>query len=308
MLIEKKLKVIIFLQNIIWSVHASQSIEVIYAVNAGSNISHTDVDGIIYAKDDSKNDRIRWGYGLYHNVNPKDTIIYQEYAYAYTTTMEYNMPVKGDGKYWLILKNMEKFCSIGECVFDAIINGNHKILSNYNIFAKAGCYTVIDEFVYFEVCNDTLKFKNEISKINNSTITLAFQVKNERAKVSAIVLLKGDISLISKISRQNNTINPEYIELEQKYYCASVVVTKDEAKEIQQKTTFVIEQSTIAYDVTINPECEHKQKYSGECVVVTKDEAKEIQQNTTFIILQLTSLAITVAIVILDIVKMMTHP
>jgi hypothetical protein len=267
MLIENKLKVLIFLENIIWSAHAIQPIEVIYAVNAGSNISHTDVDGIIYAKDDSKNDRGNWSgdRDLYHNVNPKDEIIY--HTLAYTTTMaEYNMPVKGDGKYWLILKNIEKACSLGYCVFDAIINGNHTILSDYDIFAKAGGFnTAIDEFVYFEICNDTLKYKNEISKINNSTITLAFKAKKELARVSAIILLKGDISLISKISRQNNTINYEYIELEQKYYC--------------------------------------------ESVVDAKDVAKEIQQNTTFIILLLTSLAITVAIVILDIgiVRMMMH-
>jgi hypothetical protein len=110
-----------------------------------------------------------------------------------------------------------------------------------------------------------LKYKNKTSKINNSTITLAFQKKKGLARVSAIVLLKGDISSILQISRQNNTINPEYIEHEQNYYC--------------------------------------------ESGVDAKDVAKEIQQNTTFIILLLTSLAITVAIVILDIgiVRMMTH-
>jgi hypothetical protein len=266
MLIENKLKVLIFLQNIIWSALAIQPIEVIYAVNAGSNISHTDVDGIIYAKDDSKNYHESWSgdRDLYHNVNPKDKIIYQ--TYAVTRTMaEYNIPVKGDGKYWLILKNIEPICPFGDCVFDAIINGNHTILSDYDISAKAGgLNTAIDDFVYFEVCNDTLKYKNEISKINNSTIRLAFQVKKIQAKACAIVLLKGDISLISKISRQNNTINPEYIEQEKNYYCASAVDAKD--------------------------------------------VAKEIQQNTTFIILQLTSLAVTVAIVILDIVRMMIHP
>jgi hypothetical protein len=212
-------------------------------------------------------------YNDLYNVNPKDQIIYQ--TYAVTETMaEYNMPVKGDGKYWLILKNIKKYYGqwpfisyhpYKTCVFDAIINGNHTILSDYDIFAKAlGRNTAVDEFVYFEVCNNTLKYKNEISKINNSTITLAIQAKEGDAKVSAIVLLKGDIFLISKISIQNNTINPEYIELEKKYYC--------------------------------------------ECVVAAaKVVAKEIQQNTTFIILQLISLTITVAIVILDIVKMMTH-
>jgi uncharacterized protein YfaS (alpha-2-macroglobulin family) len=140
MLIENKLKVLIFLQNIIWSALAIQPIEVIYAVNAGSKIGHTDVDGITYAKDDSKNYRDSWSAdGLYHNVNPKDQIIYQ--TYAWTRTMaEYNMPVKGDGRYWLILKNMEKFTysSIGAGVFDVIINENHTILSDYDTFAKAG--------------------------------------------------------------------------------------------------------------------------------------------------------------------------
>jgi hypothetical protein len=267
MLIESKLKVLIFLQNIIWSALASQSIEVIYAVNAGGD-GHTDVDGIIYAKDESKNHHGIWrDLNHYHNVNPEDKIIYKTYA-ATSKMAEYNMPVKGDGKYWLILKNMERYsvsCPTGNCVFDAIINGNHTILSDYDIIAKAGRDTAIDEFVYFEVCNNTLKYKNEISKINNSIIRLAFKAKKGYAKVSAIVLLKGDISLILKISRQNNTINYEYIELEQKYYC--------------------------------------------ESVVDAKDEAKGIQTNTTFVILQLTSLAITVAIVILDIgiVRMMTH-
>jgi hypothetical protein len=68
MLIENKLKVLIFLQNIIWSALASQSIEVIYAVNAGGD-GHTDADGIIYAKDDSKNEHGIWGdLDHYHNV------------------------------------------------------------------------------------------------------------------------------------------------------------------------------------------------------------------------------------------------
>jgi hypothetical protein len=182
MLIENKIKVLIFLQNIIWSALAIQPIEVIYAVNAGSNISHTDVDGIIYAKDDSKNYHESWyDKDVYQNVNPQDKIIYQTYT-ATKTMAEYNMPVKGDGKYWLILKNMERsnYCSsLGRCVFDAIINGNHKILSDYDIAAKATYNTAIDEFVYFEVCNDTLKYKKEISKINNSTITIAFKGKKK---------------------------------------------------------------------------------------------------------------------------------
>jgi hypothetical protein len=64
----------------------------------------------IYAKDDNKNYHGSWNIdnGLYHNVNPKDVIIYQ--TLGLTETMaEYNMPEKGDGKYWLILKKMERF-------------------------------------------------------------------------------------------------------------------------------------------------------------------------------------------------------
>ena len=88
--------------------HSSGIGEVIFAINVGGE-SHTDINGIKYSADNSKNG-IASDYGkslLIQRVVSQDHVLYQTERYD-TKTFGYNFPVKQDGDYVLILK----FCEV----------------------------------------------------------------------------------------------------------------------------------------------------------------------------------------------------
>lgn len=82
--------------------------DVIWAVNSGGE-AHTDVHGIKYQSDRLKNG-IPSDYGktlMIQRVVPPDQILYQTERYHYST-FGYEIPIKEDGDYVLVLK----FCEV----------------------------------------------------------------------------------------------------------------------------------------------------------------------------------------------------
>lgn len=82
--------------------------EVIYAVNCGGE-SHTDVHGVRYQKDPHTSMGISSDYGknlMIQRVTPQDQILYQTERYD-TRTFGYDVPIKRDGQYVLVLKFSE---------------------------------------------------------------------------------------------------------------------------------------------------------------------------------------------------------
>lgn len=186
--------------------------KVIYAVNCGGD-EHTDSNGIKYEKDSLKiGTASDYGRNLQSigRVPQTDEIIYQTERY-HTSTFGYEIPLAGDGDYVLVLKFSEVyFNSANSKVFDIVLNADHQILSDLDIFGSVGKGVAHDEYIYFSVSRNRLYFKEEESEIRGGKIRVEF-IKGYRdnPKINAIVLIKGsDVNNIPKLPPLSDAPEP----------------------------------------------------------------------------------------------------
>jgi hypothetical protein len=197
-----------------YSIDSSHGYKVIYAVNCGGE-EHTDSNGIKYEKDALKigtaSDYGR-NLGSIGRVPPSDEIIYQTERY-HTATFGYDLDISGDGDYVLVLKFSEVyFNSANSKVFDVVLNADHQILSDLDIFGSVGKGTAHDEYIYFSISRNRLYYKEEESEIRGGKVRVEF-IKGYRdnPKINAIVLIKGsDVNNIPKLPTL--TESPEPVE------------------------------------------------------------------------------------------------
>jgi hypothetical protein len=214
MIITKSFSVI-FLLKVLMTISGTQSYQLIYAVNAGGD-AHVDVNGIRYAKDENDIGIKQNVVATVYNVAKEDVQLYS-WAHYSRNPFHFEIPVLGDGKYWLILK----FVHWASHEFMNVTLNNHLILRNFNPASKADLYTAYDEFIYFNICNNQLIYQNELSNITDKKIDLNFIAnKDDIAVVSAIVLLKGNIEEISKLAQSNYTINEKFMQQDRLFECS----------------------------------------------------------------------------------------
>jgi hypothetical protein len=126
--------------------------EVIWAVNCGGE-AHVDVYGIHYQKD-----WLKVGYASAHGrniairrIHPQDQVLYQTERY-HTSSFAYDVPVKDDGDYVLVLKFSEVwFTEPNQKVFSIRLNEEHTVVEHLDIFAVAGFGMAHDEVIPFSV-------------------------------------------------------------------------------------------------------------------------------------------------------------
>lgn len=177
--------------------------KVIYAVNCGGD-DITDSNGIKYEKDTLKiGTSSDYGKNLASigRVERNDEIIYQTERY-HTSTFGYEIALAGDGDYVLVLKFCEVyFNTVNAKVFDIVLNGDHQIVSDLDIFGQVGKGTAHDEYIYFSVSRNRLYYKEEESEIRGGKVRIEF-IKGYRdnPKINALVLIKGtDVNNIPKL-------------------------------------------------------------------------------------------------------------
>lgn len=127
---------------------------VVYAVNCGGE-EHLDSNGIHYDRDPLFGKiGIASDYGkrlLIGRVPPSDQILYQTERY-HTNTFGYDIPLNADGDYVLVLKFCEVYFNApDQKVFDVVLNGDHTIVSDLDIFDKVGKGMAYDEYVPFTI-------------------------------------------------------------------------------------------------------------------------------------------------------------
>lgn len=127
---------------------------VIYAVNCGGD-EVTDSLGIHYEKDPLHGKvGIASDYGkrlLIGRVPPADNILYQTERY-HTNTFGYDIPINADGDYVLVLKFCEVYFNApDQKVFDVVLNGDHTIVTDLDIFEKVGKGVAHDEYIPFKI-------------------------------------------------------------------------------------------------------------------------------------------------------------
>ena len=166
------------------------------AINCGGPEFRTK-NGVVYQKDNYFSGGESSDFGTNSEIkNTKDKEIYQTERWS-SESLIYNLPLKNDGKYVLVLKFSEVyFNSKGEKIFDVKL-GDYTILKGVDIFAKVGKEVAYDEYKEFELKNKKLYVDGK--KVGgydeeNQTLRIAF-VKGEadNPKVNAILIVRGGL-------------------------------------------------------------------------------------------------------------------
>lgn len=175
--------------------------DVIYAINAGGE-EHVDVHGIRYRRDPlfgKVGTASDYGKLLVIGRSPKsDHILYQTERY-HTATFGYDIPVNKDGDYVLVLKFSEVyFDSPGRKVFDVVLNGQHTVVPDLDIYAKVGRGVAHDEHIAFQIKGNKLLINDEES-VHDGKIKVEF-IKGYRdnPKINAMYVMRGKIEDVPK--------------------------------------------------------------------------------------------------------------
>ncbi|XP_052800348.1 malectin-A-like [Mya arenaria] len=191
--------------------------EVIWAVNCGGD-AHTDIHGIRY-QEDKHSVGVSSDYGkslMIQRVVPQDQILYQTERYN-MNSFGYEIPLSKDGDYVLVLKFSEVwFTQPNQKVFDVVLNGEHVVVHELDIFGKVGRGAAHDEIVPFQIRNGKLKISGETSDIVDGNIIVDF-VKGEldNPKINAMYVMRGTLEDIPKLAPLQGADNSEEEEEEE---------------------------------------------------------------------------------------------
>lgn len=178
-------------------------LEVIYAINAGGE-TFTDSFGIKYIRDPLMGKvGTASDYGkqlIIGRINPVDQTLYQTERYHHST-FGYDIPISEDGKYVMILKFCEVYFNSPNMkvggkvstlffwmknsflielrffflqVFDVVLNGDHTVVTDLDIFEKVGKGVAYNEYIPFAIQKGKLMYNNEESDILGGKIRVEF--------------------------------------------------------------------------------------------------------------------------------------
>ena len=191
------LSIFIFFLSITTSYEKLNPTKVELAINCGGKAYKGD-KGILYQEDKFFNNGETSDYGKNSDIQgTKDKIIYQTERWS-SNNFEYNIPIKSQGSYVLILKFSEVyFSNPNEKIFD-INFGDQNIIKNLDIFKNAGKNFAYDEYIEFIIKNDNVYFNNKLisSAFNKEKKTLNIKfIKTikDNPKINGIILVKGTI-------------------------------------------------------------------------------------------------------------------
>ena len=167
------------------------------AINCGGPEFRTKA-GVTYQKDKYFVGGEASDFGTNSEIkNTKEKEIYQTERWS-TEDLVYNIPLKKEGKYVLILKFSEVyFNSKGEKIFDFKI-GDDTILEQIDIFGKVGKNNAYDEFIEFELKNNKIFYEGkEISNgydSDNKKMQITFVKKDaDNPKVNGLLIVRGTL-------------------------------------------------------------------------------------------------------------------
>lgn len=176
--------------------------EIIYAINAGGE-AHTDVHGVHYQRDPLQGKvGTASDYGkqlLVARVPPADVILYQTERY-HLNTFGYDIPVRDDGDYVLVLKFCEVYFTAPNLkVFDVQLNNALTVISNLDIYEKVGRGAAHDEYIPFTISKRKLIVGD--SEVDfTGTLRLDFvKGQKDNPKINAIYVMRGTIEDVPKL-------------------------------------------------------------------------------------------------------------
>ncbi|GLV32363.1 uncharacterized protein CBL_00928 [Carabus blaptoides fortunei] len=213
------------IRNNMWLVYLSCSVflsivsqsnglgPVIYAINSGGD-AHTDSSGIRYERDPLMNKvGTASDYGkqlLIGRVPATDQILYQTERYHHST-FGYDIPISTDGEYVLVLKFSEVYFNAPNMkVFDVVLNGDHTIVSELDIFDRVGRGVAHDEYIPFSVAKGKLFYNEEESDIRGGKIRVEFiKGYKDNPKINAMFVMKGKLDSIPRLAAMPSEPEPD---------------------------------------------------------------------------------------------------
>lgn len=134
------------------TINEVRSAEVVYAVNCGG-AEHIDMHGVRYQRDNLAIG-IPSDYGRSLNIQrvpASDAILYQTERY-HTQSFGYDLPLKDEGQYVLVLKFSEVwFTAPNQKVFSVLLNDEYTVVDNLDIYYRVGLGVAHDEIIPFTV-------------------------------------------------------------------------------------------------------------------------------------------------------------
>lgn len=194
--------------------------EVIWAVNCGGD-AHTDIHGIRYQKDTATTG-VASDYGknlIIQREVPQDQILYQTERY-HTETFGYEIPIRQDGDYVLVMKFSEVwFTAPNQKVFDILLNGEHTIVDSLDIFAKVGRGVAHDEIIPFTAKGGELRFMDDVSTVEANRVSVEF-VKGDKdnPKINAMYVMRGTVDDVPQLPPLPGFDRPDVIDEEEEEY------------------------------------------------------------------------------------------
>jgi hypothetical protein len=211
-----------FTINIIYTNARLNPSNVEIAINCGGPEFRTKA-GITYQKDDYYIGGEASDFGINSDIkNTKDQVIYQTERWS-TGDLIYNIPLKKDGKFVLVLKFSEVyFNNKGDKVFDFKI-GDETILEQIDIYAKVGKNNAYDEFIEFELKNNKIYIEGKEAvngyDSDSKKVKLTFVKKEaDNPKVNALLIVKGSLkdTDYDEYQRAHELLEKQKKELEKK--------------------------------------------------------------------------------------------
>uniref|UniRef100_H2ZEL8 Malectin domain-containing protein n=1 Tax=Ciona savignyi TaxID=51511 RepID=H2ZEL8_CIOSA len=183
--------------------------QVVYAVNAGGE-NHVDSNGISYLADP-----IQVGtnsdYGRRQSISraqPEDGLLYQTERW-HDSSFSYNIPVKDDGDYVLVLKFAEVyFYGPNLKVFNIQLN-DHSIVQDLDIFNLVGHSTAHDEIIPLSIKKGKLSVMGEYSTFNGILKLEMVKGAADNPKICAFYLMKGSVSDVPKLPEIKKKLSPD---------------------------------------------------------------------------------------------------
>lgn len=174
---------------------------VVFAVNCGGE-AHIDTNGIRYRKDYLKSG-VASDFGrnsIINRVPKEDMVLYQTERYDFQQ-LSYEIDLSDDGDYVLWMKFSEVwFNEPNKKVFQILLNDEHSVIDELDIFANAGRTTAHDEYIPFQIKNGRLVVKSRSSSYSG-VLKVTFQRLDARdnPKINAIIIWKGTVDQIPKL-------------------------------------------------------------------------------------------------------------
>ena len=192
------------------------------AINCGGPEFRTKA-GVTYQKDNYFVGGEASDFGINSEFkNTKDKEIYQTERWS-SENLIYNLPLKKDGKYVLVLKFSEVyFNNKGEKMFDFKI-GDETILENIDIYDKVGKNNAYNEFIEFELKNNKIfvEGKEAVNGYDSdeNKIKLTFVKKDaDNPKINGLLIVRGTLkdTDYDEYQRAHELLEKQKQELEKK--------------------------------------------------------------------------------------------